>query len=206
MEIETPKNIQEYSIHPALAEITTEIYKNFSPGYWKNISAEFFTTFWQLSLYDISVPEIRYQSEIDKLNSFVSNLESDRTDLTSSGVSKRKREKEKANHLIGCLKEELKAQKVNFSLVSKRLNSEKLTWFKNGSITYSKNSEKFDGIALNFLQDFVYPRCMISPYDAAFCGKFIFLMHTMQVPRFSIINVLHYVPFLFLIYSYSNQP
>jgi THO complex subunit 2 len=34
---------------------------------WEDISGQFFTTFWSLTMYDLHVPESVYQKEIQKL-------------------------------------------------------------------------------------------------------------------------------------------
>ena len=181
MDIDHSKDDQQYFESLGLKELKAEIINALPSGTWENVTVDFFISFWQLSLYDISVPKVRYQSEIDKQIAIIATLEADKSDMSKAAVSRRIREKDRASGIIRSLKEELKAQELNYWNIALRMEAEKDLWFKN---------EMFAEISLNLLQDFIYQRCIISPYDATFCALFLFLMHSIKVPRFSIMSTI----------------
>jgi THO complex subunit 2 len=180
MDIQHPLDVH-YIESPGLHDLKAEILHALPSSTWRDITVEFFISFWQLSLYDISVPKSLYQLELDKQSAIIANLNADKSDMSKAAISKRSREKDRASSIIHSLKEELKAQEVNYGKIAARIDSEKNRWFKN---------EISAEVSLNLLQDFIYQRCLISPYDATFCALFLFLMHSIKVPRFSIMSTL----------------
>ena len=132
MDLDIPNENIKYFEPPTIQTIKTEILDLLPAETWININVDFFVTFWQLSLYDISVPKSRYQSEIEKQVAIISKLEANRLEMSTAAVAKRKRDKECASALINSFEEELKSQESNYKKVLQRIDAEKDKWFKNG--------------------------------------------------------------------------
>ncbi|KAL5460622.1 hypothetical protein EMCRGX_G034079 [Ephydatia muelleri] len=146
----------------------------FPPRIWEDISPRLFTTFWSLSLYDLYVPNGRYEEEIVKAKASIQSVE-DNADLQNS--SKRKKEQDRGQTLIEKLQEEKQRQEDNCRLVLARLRQDKESWFspkvtKNRTIT-------------QFLQLCIFPRCRFTAIDALYCAKFVLMLHTLHVSNFS---------------------
>lgn len=137
MDSVTDSKAEELQIHPALRETVHQVCKTFLDDTWKHFSPEFFVTFWQLSLYDISVPTDRYKAEVSKLKTLITTLDSDRSDMTSLAVSKRRREKERALATILQMQSELDIHEKHHQRVMERLRKEKNAWFENGMLCCS---------------------------------------------------------------------
>lgn len=132
MDIDSPKKRRKYLEQPGLQEVKSEIQRLLPFKTWKNVTVDFFICFWQFSLYDISVPKSRYESEIGKQSACISTLDSDRSDMSKAAISKRTREKERATSIINSLREELKIQEMNYETVRIRIDAEKDRWFADG--------------------------------------------------------------------------
>lgn len=137
----------------------------------------FFVTFWKLSLADISVPTSRYESEINKLAAKISDLEAN---TSTRGVSKRLKEIKNAIKTRDALMREAKTRNMVALQVLNQLKAEKDEWF-NGDPRITANL---------ILQHCIYPRCVFSPLDALFCGKFLFLLHSIATPNLSFVSLL----------------
>ena len=133
MEVDYEHSSDEVLTHPSLQNTLTQITRLLPANKWHAISPGFYTTFWQLSLYDICVPRGRYQAEINKLKSLIASLENDRSDPSLAGIAKRKREKERANTMIAEMQVELLAQEKNHEKVMKRLEAQKQSWFRDST-------------------------------------------------------------------------
>jgi THO complex subunit 2 len=91
---------------------------------------QFYTTFWQLSLYDIFVPEEQYKAEIFKLKQQAYDMDGDRTTQTSSMIAKRKKDRERFFNIAARLEFELENQQKNHTKVMERLERERKYWFQ----------------------------------------------------------------------------
>lgn len=69
---------------------------------WEDISPQFFTTFWSLTMYDLHVPEAMYEKEIAKLKEAPAKLVNNK-DLNSA---RRKKEADRLQSLMERLQEE----------------------------------------------------------------------------------------------------
>jgi THO complex subunit 2 len=87
------------------------------------ISAQFFTTFWQLSLYDISVPTEHYKAAIQKHRDAIAQ---------SSQLSHREAAKAeaKAKDRIAAIQAELAQHERDFDSTVARLKEEQKHWFR----------------------------------------------------------------------------
>ncbi|XP_023214735.1 THO complex subunit 2-like [Centruroides sculpturatus] len=143
------------------------------PKTWDDLSAQFYVTFWSLSMYDLHVPSTSYEREINKLKIQIAQVE-DNKDMVQS---KKKKEKERCHALIEKLVDEEKRQQEHCNRVLARLKSEKDAWFQSRS---AKNET-----ITQFLQLCVFPRCIFTSIDALYCAKFVHLIHTLKTPNFS---------------------
>jgi hypothetical protein len=141
--LETDSKPNGLQIHPALRDTVHEVCRTLPDKTWTHFSPEFFVSFWQLSLYDISVPKDRYQAEVSKLKALILALDADRSDMTSSAVLKRRREKERALATILQMQSELDVHEKHHQRVMERLWKEKDSWFKKGLCCVSKPSREW---------------------------------------------------------------
>ena len=79
-----------------MAPIIQSVVPHFPARVWEDMSAQFCTTFWSLTMYDIHVPEHLYAKEIKKLKEAPAKL-IDNKDLNST---RRKKEAERLNILM----------------------------------------------------------------------------------------------------------
>lgn len=86
-------------------------------------SAQFFTTFWQLSLYDISVPTEHYKAAIQKHREAIAQ---------SAQLSHREAAKAeaKAKDRIATIQAELEQHERDFDNTVARLKAEQKNWFR----------------------------------------------------------------------------
>ena len=149
-------------------------------------SPYFYTTFWQLSLYDISVPVPAYSQEVSKVTLEIKKKDADRTDMTPPAIQRRRREREQLQTLIDQLNQEFKTQTSAFQATKNRLSQEKDLWFdweklpSSGETVPPRNKT-----VLAILQHCVIPRCLFGPNEAIFSAKFIREMHRLGTKNFS---------------------
>ena len=83
---------------------------------WDDISPQFLTTFWSLTMYDLFVPETVYEREIAKLKAAPAKVDENK-DLNSA---RKKKEKERLNNLLDKMTAEQKLQKDHVDRVLAR--------------------------------------------------------------------------------------
>ncbi|XP_017775974.1 PREDICTED: THO complex subunit 2 isoform X2 [Nicrophorus vespilloides] len=166
-----PKNQKYYE---AACEVMSPVQKSLIPLHlpkvWDDVSTQFLTTFWSLTMYDLSVPDETYQQAINKIK------------MASLGVaeqnpSKGKKEIERYNTLIEKLQEEKKKQHDHVEKVMYRLNQEKDSWFPSKSA--------MNDTITRFLQLCIFPRCTFTAIDAVYCAKFLHTIHALKTANFS---------------------
>ena len=140
---------------------------------WVDISPQFFTTFWSLTMYDLFVPDPIYEKEIAKLKMAPSKVDENK-DLNAS---RKKKEKERIQTMMEKLIDEQKKQREHVDRVRARLEAEKDTWF----LSRSSNQPTLT----TFLQLFLFPRCIFTAIDAIYCAKFVQTLHMLKTPNFS---------------------
>jgi len=150
---------------------------------WSVMDESLYTTFWSLSSYDIYVPTEAYDSEIKRQKKEVKRIEkeiSESRSMSSSETKKKEKEKKAFAETAQKLSDELKKHKAHYSDVKKRLVSDCKNWIP----------EHSDNFAYQFLQHCVYPRSVFTAPDAAYCIKFIELLHNNATPNFSTLHFL----------------
>jgi hypothetical protein len=163
-------------------------------------SPHFYTTFWQLSLYDISVPMQTYTQEVSKLTNEIKKKDADRTDMTPTAVQRRRRERERLQTLVDQLNQDFKAQTAAYQITKDRLSREKDSWFDETKPTSaSETVPPRNKTVLAILQHCVIPRCLFGPNEAIFCAKFIRDMHKLGTKNFSSLTLFDKVCFSLLL-------
>ena len=158
---------------------------------WDDISPQFLTTFWSLTMYDLFVPDKVYEKEIAKLKAAPAKIDENK----ELNASRRKKEKERINSLMEKLMDEQKKQKEHVERVMARLKAEKDSWFLSRSAKLAKNET-----ITTFLQLFLFPRCIFTANDAIYCAKFVQVIHLLKTPNFSTLICFDRVRFaLFLV-------
>lgn len=150
--------------------------------------------FWCLSVYDIYTPSDRYQSEMKRLKDRYADLDSKKHLAASSGaalstaeynkvVRQRETEMKVLMASVAALSEEVLSQRRVVEAVRNMLSSEATAFFP---LTASA-----EDISSTLLQHLVIPRLLLSPLDAVYAAKFVFLLHDVGTPRFGLLRLLH---------------
>ena len=160
----------------AVTEIMTPIHKSVIPLHaakvWEDISPQFLTTFWSLTMYDLYVPEESYQQTINK-------IKQQSLATADANTSKGKKEQERYNTLMEKLQDEKRKQHDHVEKVLYRLKQEKDSWFMSRSAKSAKNET-----ITRFLQLCLFPRCTFTAVDAIFCAKFVHTIHMLKTANF----------------------
>ncbi|CAL9126100.1 unnamed protein product [Musa textilis] len=146
---------------------------------WNSLSPDLYATFWGLTLYDLHVPKIRYESEIAKQHAAIKALE-EISDNSSMAITKRKKDKEKIQEVLDRLTSEFQKHEQHVASVHHRLAREKDKWLSSCPDTLKINME--------FLQRCVFPRCVFSMPDAVYCANFVHTLHSLGTPYFNTVN------------------
>ncbi|XP_071847770.1 THO complex subunit 2-like isoform X4 [Apostichopus japonicus] len=144
-----------------------------APKVWDEISPQFYTTFWTLSMYDLHVPQGSYEKETTKIRHSIQALDDNKDQVST----KKRKEKERLGNLLEKMREEEKKQQEHVNRVKARLQEESETWF-------TARSTKNETIT-QFLQLGIFPRCCFTASDAIYCAKFVLLVHQLKTPNFS---------------------
>ena len=175
--METDQKMDDSKLPTPLLDVANQVEKL---GLRKDLSLEFFVTFWQLGLSDLQVPVARYEFEIKRKETLLSSL----GDEKSSNLSSRKRKEiERIQSTLKELKLELTKQKEFNSKAIERITFEKESWFS-PDLPVSEQS-----IINQILQNCFYPRAIISPGDALYCGHFLNLFHSLNVSNISLLSI-----------------
>lgn len=114
----------------SLESVTQEISSILPPRVWRGMTPNFYITFWQLSLYDIFVPEDQYRAEINKQKAGAMALDNDRNNYSPREQAKRLKERERYFQAATRLEFEMENQLQNKKKIMVRLNREKGHWFQ----------------------------------------------------------------------------
>ncbi|TRY73857.1 hypothetical protein TCAL_01902 [Tigriopus californicus] len=170
------QNLYVAATTDVMTPITEAIRPLHSVKIWDDISPQFLTTFWSLTMYDLFVPEDVYGKEIQKLVLAPSKVD-DNKELNSS---RKKKEKERLHNMLEKIQDEQKKQKDHVERVMARLKTEKDSWFFSRSARLAKNET-----ITTFLQLCLFPRCIFTAIDAIYCAKFVQVIHMLKTPNFS---------------------
>jgi THO complex subunit 2 len=176
-----PKYLQVW--HPFHPDIFKAV-KNSMPEETSSIiSEELFVIFWTLNLNDILIPTAKYDSETKRLRDKYADIDKN---LSASGDPKANREKKaemsKLLSTIKDLSDELENQQKHVAKIKTMVSSRTSRFFAQ-QMDPSKTTEIL-------LQACVLPRVMMSPADSVFSSQFLMLLHSMETPGFSTIQVM----------------
>merc|ERR1719508_197435 len=156
--------------------VTAAVIPIYPPKVWEDISPQFCTTFWSLTMYDLYVPEKLYEKEIKKLKEAPAKL----NDNKYLNTARRKKEADRLNTLMERLQDEEKRHKEHVERVMARLRQEKDAWFLSRTARSAKNET-----ITQFLQFCLFPRCIFTSSDAIYAAKFVSVIHMLKTPNFS---------------------
>lgn len=134
------------------------------------LGAPFYTTFWQLSLADISVPVERYEQELARIKQAVRDVDAHEPSENLK-KSARARLQESATQLSA----ELRTQAQAYERTRRRLATEKKHWF--GS-TVDRGR-----LAQQLVAHCLRPRALLSAIDALYAARMVRLLHSLGTPQ-----------------------
>ncbi|KAJ8907955.1 hypothetical protein NDN08_008058 [Rhodosorus marinus] len=140
----------------------------------KNLSPEFYTTFWCLSLYDIYFSKTAYETEINKRNNVL--RESPPSEVGTEQTERNKTMKTELSQL----EKESKDHEAHTKAIFKRLRARKSKFFPGGG-------NKLELVNV-FLERCVVPRCIASQSDSVYTARFVIdVMVELDVEEFNIV-------------------
>lgn len=149
---------------------------------WRNLSPEFYVTFWSLSLGDLHVPQLSYEAENDRVLKESNDVMKDRSDMSRQGMNK-KEEKKKALQALGqSIREELGSHIERYQKTKFRLARQAKYWFS-GSITDTAL------VADAILEHCMLPRLLMSASDTEYCFRLMKFLHENQTPNFKLFSL-----------------
>jgi THO complex subunit 2 len=169
--------------HPILQDLMREMRAVLRPETWEIIGLPFYVTFWQLSLYDVHIPQKAYEDEIERQKRKVSTISNDRTDVSITGTQRKEKEKKQIQELQDRLLEENKQHLTSYGRTRTRLQKEKDQWF-------AGMRGRHDILNISLLEQCFLPRLLLSPIDAFFSFKILKFLHTSGAPNFRTVGLL----------------
>ncbi|KHN79043.1 THO complex subunit 2 [Toxocara canis] len=141
---------------------------------WADISPKVFVVFWTLTMYDISVPKVAYEREIQRVRrSFAALAEN-----TEVSKTKRSKEEEQLRGVEKKLSDELKRQGEHVERVLSILRHDK-------ELLFADCAPNMRGMQMaRFLQHCVLPRAVFTDIDAVYCAHFVHLLHQQRTGFF----------------------
>ncbi|VEU21656.1 DEKNAAC102238 [Brettanomyces naardenensis] len=157
---------------------------------WDLLTTTFYSTFWQLSLYEIDFGRISYLMELADVKTRIAvdrRKLNDRRDLNYKEEKRLGEEIRLLSGIVSVIRKDETKHRENFKLVSQRLENEKATWFADVDLS---DTTKTNECVKHILEYCVLPRSLHSSFDAAFVAEFIFAIHKMNTPGFSLLVLL----------------
>ena len=163
--------------HPVLQEIMEAIRPKLPKEILDIVGVGFYVTFWQLSLYDITIPGKAYEDELSRQHKKMASISADRTDISVAGTRRKEAEKKNISELVDRLLKENKDHLKAFAESKARLQREKDQWF-------AGMSRKYEQLNSALMEYCFLPRILNSPLDSFFAFKFVKLLHSSGTPNF----------------------
>ncbi|KAF2666280.1 hypothetical protein BT63DRAFT_458641 [Microthyrium microscopicum] len=167
---------------PSMTSLIDKMRGTFEPNYEDTMSVAFYVWFWQLNTTDFYWPQKSYDMEQAKIKDRTDELKTERL----PGTTKASRDAEivKLNARNDVIIKEKTAQAMHITVVRRDLRKEKDTWFAHVSLSDSKT------LCNNIIQELILPRALLSPFDALYACKWIFLIHALGTPGFRTIHII----------------
>ncbi|KAM5456227.1 THO2 plays a role in transcriptional elongation [Microsporum audouinii] len=169
--------------NPVVQELMERMKASAPESLWEVVGLPFYITFWQLSLYDIYVPQKSYEDETERLKKRVIALSHDRMDMSSAGAQRREREKRQINELHDQILDENKRHIRAYGQTRARLQKEKSQWFVGMRV-------KHEPLNIALMQQCFLPRTLLSPIDAFYSFKMLKYLHSSGTPNFRTVGLL----------------
>ncbi|ELU41830.1 tho2 protein [Rhizoctonia solani AG-1 IA] len=155
--------------HPILVPVIKEVSALLPERVLETIGAPFFVTFWQLSMYELAVPDASYTSVVTRLSNKIREPIPPQSRDARFLEERRKRMQQQ----VELLPQEMKRQMTAKSLTATRLRREKNFWFP----LYPNQND----VASDFVHYCIHPRAVLTPLDADFCSHFLKLLAGMNL-------------------------
>lgn len=169
--------------HPVLESVMEKIKITMPRSTWEVVGLPFFVTFWQLSLYDIHVPQRAYEEELERLKKRIQAISQDRSDVSVAGTLKKEKEKKQINDLHDRILAENKTHLRCYGLNRARLQKEKDRWFIG-------LRGKHEALNIAVMEQCLLPRLLLSPIDAFYSFKMLKYLHSSGTPNFRTVGFL----------------
>lgn len=173
---------------PELAALFDDVRKIVPPHVIDIIGVGFYTTFWQLSTYDLSPPLSKYEEEMASLKSSsrsedqaLSRAEKSSDRITRQQSSTYRQRRDRYNDFAQTLSQEVKDQSLMRAATIRRMSREKQHWFE--------HLPKATFFALLFIEHCLQPRSLLSPMDADFCAQIIKVLQVLGTPGFPSLTI-----------------
>ncbi|KAK0417584.1 hypothetical protein QR680_013097 [Steinernema hermaphroditum] len=180
-------------------ELSEQLYEIFPEGFFDDLTAKVYVTFWLLSSSDITVPKKAYEREIEKVKKEIETL------CQNSDMKREKNQKEekRLKDLQQSLELELEEQTVHVNRIKNILKSSKGELFALKSSACSTSSANQ---MPRFMQACVLPRAVCTEIDAMYCAMFIELLQTQGTAFFQTVVFFNkLVPDVFLILANLSE-
>ncbi|GIK00401.1 THO complex subunit 2 [Aspergillus viridinutans] len=171
------------TLNPVMQDLEDQVKSVLTPETWGVVGLHFYVIFWQLSLYDVHIPQKAYEDEIERQKKKVVAINSDRSDISMAGTQRKEREKKQITQLQERILEENKAHLKAYGQTRARLQKEKDRWF-------AGMRGKHDSLNVSLLEQCFLPRLLLSPIDAFYCFKMLKFLHTSGTPNFRTVGLL----------------
>lgn len=168
--------------HPVLRNIMDGLEQNVPEEVLSSVGLGFYVTFWQLSLYDITVPSSSYTDEMGRQKKEKIRLAGDKSDVSLTGVRDRQKKTKAIEQLVDDLVAENRQHLKHHQESKGRMQREKDVWF----VGKARQLMELNAALLEYC---FLPRILLSPLDAYFCFKFAKYLHSSGTPNFRTIGM-----------------
>jgi len=176
-----PKYLQMW--HPFHSDIIATLKKNMPEETWTVMSVELFVIFWTLNLNDILIPAAKYDTETKRLRDRYGEIDKNLSSSSDTKANKEKKaEMSKLLSTIIDLSDELENQQKHVARIKAMITSRNNQFFAQ-QVDPSK-------VTKTLLQVCVLPRVLMSPPDSVFSSQFVLLLHMLETPGFSTLQVM----------------
>ena len=166
-----------------IQDIEEQIKSSLPDETYEVVGLRFYVIFWQLSLYDVHVPQKAYEDEIERQKKKVVAINNDRSDLSMAGAQRKEKEKKQLTQLQERILEENKTHLKAYGQTRTRLQKEKDRWF-------AGMRGKHDSLNISLLEQCFLPRLLLSPIEAFYCFKMLKFLHLSGTPNFRTVGLL----------------
>lgn len=171
------EEVDEGKWHPVLKGIMDDIHTHVPEEVRDLVGTGFYVSFWQLSLYDISVPGKSYEDEMGRTKRKIASITADRSNVSSSSAKQRESQIKALKQLNEDLLAENKQHLKAYGESKARLTREKDQWF-------AAKSRLSTELNTALMEHCFLPRMLLSHLDAYFCFKFAKMLHSLGTANF----------------------